>query len=133
VRPDSGVWSWGLELERWGRAGQEAWVSGRAQVVRDGSWLEYRREGITEWFVNGTEGLEHGFTIARRPGGRLVRHGLRCGSGGNWWREGAGAGGDCFPHGGGRRGSALPEAGGDGCPGTPGGGPDGSDGEVGGN
>ncbi|MCA2971618.1 MAG: hypothetical protein INH43_24140, partial [Acidobacteriaceae bacterium] len=69
VTPDTGTWSWGLELERWGRAGQEAWVSGRAQVVRDGNRLEYRREGITEWFVNGTEGLEHGFTIARRPAG----------------------------------------------------------------
>ena len=29
----------------------------------------YRRGGVSEWFVNGPAGLEHGFTLAGRPGG----------------------------------------------------------------
>jgi hypothetical protein len=31
--------------------------------------VEYRRGGVTEWYVNGPMGLEQGFTIAERPGG----------------------------------------------------------------
>jgi len=31
--------------------------------------VELRRRTITEWYVNGPEGLEHGFTIPSRPGG----------------------------------------------------------------
>ncbi len=29
--------------------------------------IEYRREGITEWYVNGPLGIEQGFTLERRP------------------------------------------------------------------
>ncbi|MFN9458181.1 MAG: BACON domain-containing protein, partial [Acidobacteriota bacterium] len=69
VQPDGGAWSWGLELESWGRAGQEERAGGGARVVREGNRLEYQREGIREWFVNGAEGLEHGFTVMQRPAG----------------------------------------------------------------
>lgn len=32
-----------------------------------GDRLEYRRGDLTEWYVNGSQGLEQGFTLARRP------------------------------------------------------------------
>jgi hypothetical protein len=38
--------------------------------------LEYRRKGITEWFANSKDGVEHGFTILYWPGqrGRGTQH-----------------------------------------------------------
>jgi hypothetical protein len=69
VKPDTQAWSWGLELVSWGREAHPVAVSGKAQIHRDVNRLEYRRQGITEWFVNGKEGLEHGFTIQQRPDG----------------------------------------------------------------
>ena len=69
VKPDTQAWSWGLELERWGRQGEEVIAGAAVRVHKDVNRLEYRRPGITEWFVNGKEGLEHGFTIQHRPGG----------------------------------------------------------------
>ena len=59
----------GLELERWGRQGEEVIAGAAVRIHKDVNRLEYRRPGITEWFVNGKEGLEHGFTIPHRPGG----------------------------------------------------------------
>jgi len=32
-----------------------------------GDRLEYQRGDLTEWYVNGSQGLEQGFTVARRP------------------------------------------------------------------
>ena len=69
VKPDTQAWSWGLELERWGRQGEEVIAGAAVRIHKDVNRLEYRRPGITEWFVNGKEGLEHGFTIQHRPGG----------------------------------------------------------------
>jgi len=33
----------------------------------DGTRLEYRRGDLTEWYVNGRQGLEQGFTLRQRP------------------------------------------------------------------
>jgi len=33
----------------------------------EGARVEIRREGIVEWFVNRSEGLEHGYTLPERP------------------------------------------------------------------
>ena len=30
--------------------------------------IEYRHRGFTEWYVNGAQGLEQGFTLTQRPG-----------------------------------------------------------------
>ena len=69
VKPDTQAWSWGLELERWGRQGEEGIAGAAVRIHKDVNRLEYRRPGITEWFVNSKDGLEHGFTIPHRPGG----------------------------------------------------------------
>jgi hypothetical protein len=40
-----------------------------AQLSANGNRVEYRRGGITEWYVNGPAGLEQGFTLTERPPG----------------------------------------------------------------
>jgi FG-GAP repeat len=45
---------------------------GGAQVEAEASTLRYRwDENLTEWFENRLGGLEHGFTLASRPAGRI--------------------------------------------------------------
>ena len=40
----------------------------QARLTGAGNRVEYRRGDLTEWYVNGSQGLEQGFTLARRPG-----------------------------------------------------------------
>jgi len=40
------------------------------EMRADGNRIEYRRDGIVEWYRNDSRGLEQGFTISRDPGGR---------------------------------------------------------------
>jgi hypothetical protein len=35
----------------------------------EGNWIELRRTGLTEWYVNGPSGLEQGFVVDAPPGG----------------------------------------------------------------
>ncbi len=78
TRPDAGGWTWGLELERYGFAGHERAVAGRAEVSVDGSRVHYDWDAaLREWYVNDARGLEHGFTVRERPArgsGRLAFH-----------------------------------------------------------
>ncbi len=70
VTPEAGGWVWGLELARYGFAGAERGVGGKATVRRDGHRLDYDwGPDIREWFVNDARGLEQGWTIRRRPAG----------------------------------------------------------------
>ena len=39
-----------------------------ARLRASANRLEYQRDDLTEWYVNGSQGLEQGFTFARRPG-----------------------------------------------------------------
>jgi hypothetical protein len=39
----------------------------RAKVTSTGNRLEYQRGDLTEWYLNGSHGLEQGFTLAHRP------------------------------------------------------------------
>lgn len=39
-----------------------------AKFSVSGERIEYRRGDLTEWYVNGSQGLEQGFTVVRRPG-----------------------------------------------------------------
>ncbi len=67
--PDDGGWSWGLELVGYGREGEEPATVGPAPVRADGARLvSARDEVLTEWYVNDGRGLEHGYTLHRRPG-----------------------------------------------------------------
>ncbi|HTN91300.1 MAG TPA: hypothetical protein VL242_46845 [Sorangium sp.] len=64
-RRDAG-WSWSIAASRWGCAGQLAPVAAAEPEAR-GHRIEYRRAGLTEWYVNGPLGLEQGFTLPARP------------------------------------------------------------------
>jgi len=39
----------------------------QARLTGAGNRVEYQRGDLTEWYVNGRQGLEQGFTLARRP------------------------------------------------------------------
>ena len=72
VTPDAGSWRWGLQLRSYGFPGQEHSVQ-HARANADVEKLSYRWDGVmTEWFVNGSRGLEHGFTLASRPSGNAA-------------------------------------------------------------
>ncbi len=66
--PDAGGWTWGLQLERYGFAGQERVVSEPPQMSAAGQRVAYDWDGILqEWYVNDARGLEHGYTVHQRP------------------------------------------------------------------
>ena len=69
VTPDA---AWEARMRLLSFAGEE--VSPGAQPEKSegrDSRVEYRHQpGLTEWYENGTEGLEHGYTIAARPTSR---------------------------------------------------------------
>ncbi len=68
VRPDGRDWTWGLQLKSYGFAGQELCVSGQAPGTAQGGRLSYAwSDRLEEWYVNDVRGLEHGYTLARRP------------------------------------------------------------------
>jgi FG-GAP repeat len=79
VVPDHGEWTWALDLASWGIEGAESRVPSSPLEVRvEGSRVEYAwSEALTEWFVNDSRGLEHGYTVHAPPreaagGGPLV-------------------------------------------------------------
>lgn len=59
-------WSWGLELVAYGYAGQLQPVLDGEQMVLDNR-IEYQRGELTEWYINRSNGLEQGFTVAAAP------------------------------------------------------------------
>ncbi|MGE0104873.1 MAG: PxKF domain-containing protein [Blastocatellales bacterium] len=50
---------------------------GAAELHRQGQRIEYRRDGLTEWYVNERRGLEQGFTLREAPGARSGDEKLR--------------------------------------------------------
>ena len=70
--PDSGAWSWGLQLEAYGWGAAEPLAAASAVVSTNGQRVAYAwDERLTEWYVNDQRGLEHGFTLHARPVGAL--------------------------------------------------------------
>ncbi len=70
TEPDAGSWTWGLELESYGFPGAERVVANPSSLTADGGRVSYEWDtALEEWYVNDTRGLEHGYTLRRRPGG----------------------------------------------------------------
>ena len=68
ARPKNANWSWGLELKSYGFGDQQTEVVGIPAVKAAGMRLSYQwNDTIQEWFVNDSRGLEHGYTVNRRP------------------------------------------------------------------
>jgi len=68
VRLDDREWIWGLELASYGFAGRQEEVDTPARVHAQGGRVAYDwDEVLTEWFVNDTRGVEHGYTVHRPP------------------------------------------------------------------
>jgi len=68
VQPDAGGWTWGLQLERYGFAGQERLVTEPTQVTAAGQRVAYDWDDtLEEWYVNDSRGVEHGYTVRDRP------------------------------------------------------------------
>jgi Bacterial Ig-like domain (group 3)/IPT/TIG domain/Fibronectin type III domain/FG-GAP repeat len=58
-----------LTVERAGRSSDLVSLP-RVTPRSSGNAIAYRRSWLTEWYRNGPLGLEQGFSVARRPGGR---------------------------------------------------------------
>lgn len=59
VTPDGKGWTWGLELVGQGDV---------SEVRQEGQKISYlRSDGLTEWFINDSRGLEQGWTFEQRP------------------------------------------------------------------
>jgi hypothetical protein len=68
IKPDVGGWTWGLELESCRFGGNEQALVMPDRVRADGQRVSYVwNAAIEEWYVNDSRGLEHGYTIHRRP------------------------------------------------------------------
>jgi uncharacterized RmlC-like cupin family protein len=70
-------WKVGLRLSAYGY-GEELETVDAGEVKVEGNRAEIRRQnGLTEWFINQAEGIEHGFQIAAAPDGRKSAEPLR--------------------------------------------------------
>lgn len=70
VVPEGGNWTWGLELVSYGVRDSERKVTRPRSTCHEDARVIYEwDEMLEEWFINDGRGLEHGFTIARRPEG----------------------------------------------------------------
>ena len=68
TEPDSGSWTWGLDLVSYGFSGTERAVTGTAKARAEGGRVVYEWDAtLEEWYVNDSRGLEHGYTLHRRP------------------------------------------------------------------
>lgn len=57
-----------LQLTRWGRAGRLQ-APGHGTLSAQDARVERRSAGLTEWYVNTPEGIEHGFDLSLPPTG----------------------------------------------------------------
>ncbi|MEZ5979673.1 MAG: hypothetical protein R3F34_15850 [Planctomycetota bacterium] len=71
VVPDRGDWELGLELASFGRDGTRTDALAPHLVRSQHRTLEHVwSDRVTEWYMNGDDGLEHGFDVRTRPQGR---------------------------------------------------------------
>ncbi|MFI5301938.1 MAG: hypothetical protein ACHREM_27935, partial [Polyangiales bacterium] len=62
------AWHLGLRLARIGREGAMREVGRPAPTMREGR-VRFEHEGVSEWYLHDSRGLEQGFEIAERPSG----------------------------------------------------------------
>lgn len=75
TQPENGDWRWGLELRSYGFPGHQQIATKAGAMKARGQRLTYERgTSLSEWFVNDSSGLEHGFTLTKRPNGPEKNH-----------------------------------------------------------
>jgi hypothetical protein len=57
-----------LSLAAWGRS-TDLVPAGVARLARAEGWVEYRRVGLVEWYLDDAGAIEQGFTVLERPAG----------------------------------------------------------------
>jgi hypothetical protein len=63
-------WEWKMRLAAWGSPGQLCPIPNEPVQTIDGRRITYRwDEGLTEWYINDSRGIEQGFTIQSPPAG----------------------------------------------------------------
>jgi uncharacterized repeat protein (TIGR01451 family) len=62
-------WTWELRTTGYGYEGDVRPLPLAAETACEANRVEYRRAGMTEWYVNDERGLEQGFTINAPPAG----------------------------------------------------------------
>jgi hypothetical protein len=68
TKPEHDDWSWGLNLESYGWGKDIRAVTTPHSVNTERQKVAYIwDENLTEWYVNDSRGLEHGYTIVARP------------------------------------------------------------------
>ncbi len=68
IEPEGGPWTWGLALRRYGFNTQQRDVDAPVTISTAGATLTHGwDDDLAEWYVNDARGLEHGYTILRRP------------------------------------------------------------------
>lgn len=69
VRPESGDWSWGLELISYGRGDRQVAIGNRkADVSATEQQIKYQwNQNLQEWMKNDINGFEHGYMLQKRP------------------------------------------------------------------
>ncbi len=70
VTPASPEWTWGLALQSYGFPGNLRQVKSATATPNQDRFSYQWDTNLQEWFVNRSSGLEHGFTVASRPGGK---------------------------------------------------------------
>jgi uncharacterized repeat protein (TIGR01451 family) len=65
-RAAPGGWELGLSFSSYGYAGQKQPVQ-MADLVASGNRIDYRRGGVTEWYLNAENGLKQGFVVSGQP------------------------------------------------------------------
>lgn len=74
TQPDAGGWTWGLQLLRYGFAGNERVVTVPGHTGAEGQRVTYDwDDSLQEWYVNDSRGMEHGYTVWTRPIGGAER------------------------------------------------------------
>ncbi len=70
ITPNSGGWTWGLQLQSYGWAGHAHALTDQPRVTTETERVSYNwDENLSEWFVNDGRGVEHGFTLHQQPAG----------------------------------------------------------------
>ncbi|MDZ4289223.1 MAG: FG-GAP repeat protein, partial [Prosthecobacter sp.] len=62
-----GGWQGTVQVTKLSRGGEPAVLPAAAAPTANGNRVEYQRGDVVEWYENRTEGIEHGFTVAKKP------------------------------------------------------------------